>query len=82
MGDVYASSAIKISPSITISANTTLNSLKGTGGITLLKPVTAAVGSVAPTLTLYAAGGAADVNSLGSSDAPLGSVSLKGSSVF
>ncbi|MBX9923013.1 MAG: filamentous hemagglutinin N-terminal domain-containing protein [Rhabdochlamydiaceae bacterium] len=82
MGDVYASSAIKISPPITISANTTLNSLKGTGGITLLKPVTAAVGSVAPTLTLYAAGGAADVNSLGSSDAPLGSVSLKGSSVF
>ena len=56
--------------------------MKGTGGITLLKPVTAAVGSIAPTLTLYAAGGAADINSLGSSEAPLGAISLKGSSVF
>ncbi|MBX9923012.1 MAG: filamentous hemagglutinin N-terminal domain-containing protein [Rhabdochlamydiaceae bacterium] len=81
-GDVYASSSIKINPSIAISANTTLDSLEGTGGIVLLKPVTAATGSVAPTLTLSAAGGAADVNSLGSSDAPLGAVSLKGSSVF
>ncbi|MBX9923011.1 MAG: filamentous hemagglutinin N-terminal domain-containing protein [Rhabdochlamydiaceae bacterium] len=81
-GDVYASSAIKISPPIMLSANTTLNSLQGTGGITLLKAVTPAAGSGAPTLTLHAAGGAADVNSLGSSDAPLGAVSLKGSSVF
>ena len=65
-GDVYASSAIKINPPITISANTTLNSLQGTGGITLLKAVTAAAGSGAPTLDLYATGGAVDVHSLGS----------------
>ena len=81
-GDVYASSAIKINPPITISANTTLNSLEGTGGITLLKAVTAADGSGAPTLSLYAVEGAADVNRLGSDAAPLGSISLIGNSVY
>ena len=81
-GDVYASSAIKITPPITISANTTLNSLEGTGGITLLKAVTAAAGSGTPTLALYAVEGAANVNSLGSDTAPLGTITLIGDSVY
>ena len=65
---------------MSISANTTINSLNGVGGITLLGAVTAKSGN--PSLNLNAISGATNVNSLGSDGAPLGAVSLIGNTVY
>ena len=79
-GNVYSNSSILIDAAMSISANTTINSLNGVGGITLLGAVTAKSGN--PSLNLNAISGATNVNSLGSDGAPLGAVSLIGNTVY
>jgi hypothetical protein len=78
-GNLYSNTSIVIYPSITISADTVINSMDGYGGLALLKPVTAS--SETPSLTVYAANALVDVSSLGSDEFPLGNVVLTGSYV-
>jgi hypothetical protein len=75
-GNMYSNTSIVIYPPVKITADTIINSLNGYGGLALLKPVTASSGN--PSLTVYAANALVDVASLGSSDSPLGNVSLTG----